>query len=105
MRQFGRRSPTGAADGASNVQGIAIATGAVTERANIATPSAWSPRPNQVRIARVRTIFVILQAATGESPTSYDYGSPGAPKVERLLAPVVVGVETDARVIVRASNG
>ena len=105
MRQFGRRSPTGAADGASNVQGIAIATGAVTERANIATPSAWSPRPNQVRIARVRTIFVILQAATGESPTSYDYGSPGAPKVERLLAPVVVGVETHARVIVRASNG
>ena len=48
----------GAADGVSNVQGIAIATGVVSERANIATPSAWSPRPAHVRrIARVRNIL------------------------------------------------
>ena len=95
----------GAADGVSNVQGIAIATGVVSDRAKDATPSVWSPRPNHVPIARALAIFVILQAATREPPTSCEYGSPGAPKLERLLAPVLVGVQTDTGVIVRASHG
>ena len=105
MRQFGRRSPTGAADGASNVQGIAIATGVAIESADIATPSAGSPSANHMRIVRSPNHFGILQAVTGEPPASCDYGSPGAPKLERLLAPVVIGIETDAWVIARASNG
>ena len=105
MRQFGRRSPTGAADGASNVQGIAIATGVVSDRANVATPSAWSPRPNHVRIA-VSEPFLSSSEQQLESPRRRtEYDSPEAPKLERLPAPVLVGVQTGARVIVRAGNG
>jgi hypothetical protein len=73
----------GADDGASNVQGVAVATRVVSDRAIVATPSAWSLSPNQVRIALVRTIFVILQAATREPPTSY--GSPGASSMSAYL--------------------